>query len=77
MNQVCEFGSYCIPEGLLQQVGISPNDYVKMWSEGDSIIIQKLDLSCIFCGEELSGIEYKGKLICIQCLPELPDIYRV
>lgn len=75
MIQVDDSGCVTIPGGAREELGITPDDCLKMWIEDNTIILQKVEPCCVFCERIASAVEFKGKLICVQCIHELQFFY--
>lgn len=69
---VDNLGRLVIPVELRRAMGISVNDPVKMTVDGERIIVEKHQDSCLICGKYDNIIILKnGKKICASCIKEL------
>ena len=44
---------------------------LEIYVDGSSIILNKYQPACIFCGDSRDIISYKGKNVCDECLKDL------
>ena len=78
VRKVDQLGRLVLPKELRDTFGIEENKTViEIFTEGEVIILKKYEPCCIFCRESRNFIEYKGKLICKDCLEELYTIILV
>ena len=49
--------------GIIRKV-----DELEIYMEGDRIILQKFEPSCIFCSSARDLVSYRGKNICQECV---------
>ena len=49
--------------GIIRKV-----DELEIYMEGDRIILQKFEPSCIFCSSSRELVSYRGKNICQECI---------
>lgn len=47
---------------------------VEIFNEGITINLRKFAPRCVFCNASKSTKEYKGKLICQDCIEEIQEI---
>ena len=40
----------------------------------DKIILQKYEPGCIFCGNVENTVDYKGKVVCKDCLEDTNEL---
>lgn len=66
-------GRIVIPVRLRRRFELKPNDSLEIFTEGDSIIMRKYIASCVFCGNEDSLKELKGKYVCSNCISKLSE----
>ena len=68
VRRVDELGRVVIPKEMRRQLNIEVKDPIEIMSDGSSIILQKYENRCIFCGTVKPSIRYKDKLVCKRCL---------
>lgn len=64
-------GRLVIPKELRSSLGIREGSEVEIFAEDERIILRKFDPSCTFCGMTEELMEFRGKLICRDCLEQL------
>ncbi len=67
-RKIDELGRIVLPIELRRGLEIGEKDALEIYVEEDRIILRKYKPSCVFCGNEDSIIEYKGKNICADCI---------
>ena len=61
-------GRVVLPIELRRTLLIGSKDELEIYTEEDTIILKKYVEKCILCGESKSTIQFKGKLICRECI---------
>lgn len=74
VRKVDELGRVVIPIELRRTLGISEKDALEIYVDGERIILKKYEPACIFCGNAERVTHFKGKIICSECLTEMPKI---
>lgn len=72
VRQLDTLGRVVLPIELRRTMDIGTKDMIEIFVEDDHIILKKYNPSCVFCGDARGVIPIKGKLICKNCLAELP-----
>ena len=67
IRRVDELGRIVIPMSIRQTLGLNERDPVEIFMDGERIILQKHQSSCIFCGSTEDLIAYEGKNVCAAC----------
>ncbi len=70
-RRIDTLGRFVLPKELRKSLDINENDYLQIFTEGDSIILRKSQLSCILCGNHENLIDHHDKKICQRCVSEL------
>ena len=73
VRKVDELGRVVIPIELRRTLGISEKDALEIYVDGERIILKKYEPACIFCGNAEQVFHFKGKIICKECLNEMPQ----
>ncbi len=73
VRRLDDLGRIVLPRELRKVLDIRDRDPLEIYVEGASIILQKYEPSCIFCGSADNVSLYKGKNICEACLQELKN----
>ena len=73
-RKIDEVGRIVIPKSIRKKQGLIDGTPLDISLEGDKIIMQKSQSSCLFCNESAELTKFKGRRICKKCLAELKDI---
>ena len=68
IRKVDELGRIVLPIELRRTLDIAERDELEIYMEGDRIILQKFEPSCIFCSSSRELVSYRGKNICQECI---------
>ncbi len=71
VRKVDELGRIVLPIELRRTLDIAERDPLEIYVDGSSIILNKYQPSCIFCGNSQEITPFKGKNICASCLRDL------
>ncbi len=71
VRKVDQLGRVVIPKKIRTTLGIAEKDGLEIFMDSDKIILQKYEPACIFCGSADNVENYKGKIICGECLEEM------
>jgi transcriptional pleiotropic regulator of transition state genes len=71
VRSVDELGRIVIPKEMRTKMNISSSDPIEIYVEEDRIILKKYENACNFCGSSEGLTEFKGKMICSECIGEL------
>ncbi|GAB6099997.1 AbrB/MazE/SpoVT family DNA-binding domain-containing protein [Halanaerocella petrolearia] len=71
VRKVDSLGRIVIPIELRRTLGIDTKDPLEIYVDGSKVILKKYEPACIFCGNAGNVVDFKGKLICPECLEEL------
>jgi len=74
VRKVDELGRVVIPIELRRTLNIGEKDALEIFVEGDTIILQKYEPACIFCGEAKNVKMINGKRICPECIKEIGEM---
>ena len=67
-------GRIVLPKELRNVYNIQENKTVmEIYTEDDKIILKKYEPCCIFCKEAKGVINFRGKLICKDCLEDIKE----
>jgi transcriptional pleiotropic regulator of transition state genes len=70
VRRLDNLGRIVIPIELRETLGMS-NEPLEIFTDGGSIVLQRYQASCIFCGKTENIQKFKGKNICDECQKEL------
>ena len=71
VRKVDELGRIVLPAEIRQNMDIQVKDAIEIFTDGDSIILQKYQPSCIFCSNVDDVIYFKDKRVCKSCIKAL------
>lgn len=72
VRKIDNLGRIVIPKELRETMNIEVKDPIEIYvDENDKIILKKYQPACIFCGNAEDTIDYKGKVICSECLEKI------
>ena len=71
VRKVDELGRIVLPIELRRTLDIAERDPLEIYVDGTSIVLNKYQPACIFCGNSKDIISHKGKNICKACMAEL------
>lgn len=64
VRKVDQLGRVVLPMELRKTLNIEEKDPLEIYVEDEQIVLKKYEPSCIFCGEAIGTVNYKGKMIC-------------
>ena len=67
VRKVDELGRVVLPVELRRTLQIEERDSLEISLNGESIILQKQQNSCIFCGSKEDLLPFSGKQVCENC----------
>lgn len=73
VRRLDELGRIVIPIELRRTLDLADRDCLEIFTEGEQIILQKYQPTCIFCGEAKDIVNYKGKNICKCCMEDIKN----
>lgn len=73
VRKVDELGRVVIPIELRRTLGIGEKDALEIYVDGERIMLKKYEPACIFCGNAENVTYFKGKIVCNECISEIPS----
>ena len=73
VRRVDELGRIVLPVELRRTLDIAEKDALEIYVDGEQIVLKKYEPACVFCGEARDAINYKGKIVCNECLKEIKE----
>ena len=67
-------GRVVLPIEIRRKMDINNGDYLEIFIDKNSIILQKYAKSCAFCGTQEDILEFKEKYICRDCLENIKKV---
>ncbi len=74
VRAIDELGRIVLPVEYRTALDIKSGDMMRMELDGEKIVIQKNNPSCVFCGSEVALTKYNSKTICLNCIREISKI---
>lgn len=71
VRKIDELGRIVMPAEIRQTLGLQLRDAMEIYVDGDRVILQKYQPSCIFCTNADGLVLFGGKRICRECLAKL------
>ena len=71
VRKIDDLGRIVLPRELRKVLEINERDSIEIFVDGNFIMLQKYEPSCIFCGNAENVNGYKGKNICAVCMSDL------
>lgn len=72
VRKVDELGRVVIPIELRRNLEISEKDALEIYVDKDRIVLKKYEPACIFCGNAENVTNFKNKIVCSDCISEMP-----
>lgn len=73
-RKVDELGRVVIPMELRNRLKITEKDPLEIFIDGSSIVLKKINSSCIFCGSDKNLLSFDNKLICSNCKEKISNL---
>lgn len=74
VRKVDELGRIVIPIEMRRTLDVAERDDMEIFVEGNQIILQKHETSCIFCSSTFGLITFKGKNVCRRCVRNIGNV---
>jgi len=71
VRKIDDLGRIVLPMELRKVLEISERDSLEIFVDGNFIMLQKYEPSCIFCGSAENVNGYKGRNVCGACINDL------
>ncbi|HEY5652413.1 MAG TPA: AbrB/MazE/SpoVT family DNA-binding domain-containing protein [Acidimicrobiia bacterium] len=72
-RKIDDLGRIVIPAETRRLFNIREGDQLSISIEGSSIVLQKLENTCIFCGSTDAVMSFRGKGLCATCKSHLSE----
>lgn len=73
VRKVDDLGRIVLPKELRTVLDIEERDPLEIFVDGNYIMLQKYEPSCVFCGSSQHVSSFKGKNVCADCVSELKN----
>ncbi|MFW5976733.1 MAG: AbrB/MazE/SpoVT family DNA-binding domain-containing protein [Bacillota bacterium] len=74
VRKIDDLGRMVIPKELRKTMDINKKDPMEIFVENDRIILKKYEPGCIFCGDVENTVDFKGKVVCKNCLEKANNL---
>lgn len=74
VRKIDELGRLVLPIETRRALGLSAGEGVEIFVDGDRVILQKYEPSCIFCGSSCGLVSYHGRNVCVECIENMSNI---
>lgn len=71
VRKVDELGRVVIPIELRRTLGIDEKDALEIYTDNEKIVLKKYEPACIFCNSAENVLNYRGKLVCAECVKKM------
>lgn len=71
VRKIDELGRIVLPMSLRTTFDIKEKDSLEIFTEGNKIILQKYQPSCIFCNNADEVVLFEGKRLCKACIDKI------
>jgi len=68
VRKIDDTGSVVIPAELRRQLGFKEGNPVEIYMQDDTIVLQKIEPVCFFCGLSKDLHDFSGKKVCKECI---------
>lgn len=69
-----KLGRYVIPMEIRKNLDIKEKDILEVYTEGNKIVLKKVQESCTFCGNKDELQEINDKYVCKNCVKKLWEV---
>lgn len=77
IRPVDKMGRVVIPKEIREHLGVKNDiDSFEIYMDGNRIILQKFEPTCIFCGNLADSVELNGYVVCKNCIERLREIMK-
>ncbi len=76
VRRVDELGRIVLPIELRRTLDIAERDAMEIYVSDESIILKKLQPTCIFCGDTRGLVSFRDKSVCASCISQLNTAQR-
>lgn len=67
VRKIDDLGRIVVPAETRRLFNIHEGDELEIGVENESIVIRKLEASCVFCGSTEAISAFKGRGVCLEC----------
>ena len=74
IRKIDDLGRIVLPMELRRHMHIAPGDEMEIFVEGNMIVLEKYEPTCVFCGKSETLVEYADKNVCKACRKKLSTL---
>jgi len=74
VRKIDDLGRIVLPKELRKVLDIEERDPLEIFVDGSTVMLQKYQPSCVFCGNAGDIRPFKGKNVCTDCISEFTAI---
>lgn len=74
VRKLDRLGRVVIPKELRKSLSIKEGDSMEVFMDGDKVVLQKYQSSCIFCKNADDLIDMEDKKVCRNCINEMSKL---
>ena len=71
VRELDNLGRLAIPKELRQSHNMAVGTPFEIYIDGQDIIFKRYKPVCVFCGNSQKSIEFKGRIVCDECLKDI------
>ena len=71
VRKIDALGRVVLPIEIRRNLNLANEDCVEIFVNGDTVVLQRWNPTCVFCGSMENTKVYKEKVICENCLKEI------
>lgn len=74
IRKVDELGRIVLPAEMRRMLDIAERDSLEIYVDGTSVVLQKYEPTCVFCGSAQDILSYREKYVCLHCVRYLQSM---
>jgi len=71
VRKLDQLGRVVLPIELRRTLNIDIQDSLEIFVDDKQIMLKKYEPACLFCGNAMDTVYFKGKMVCNACLDEV------
>ncbi len=68
VRRLDELGRIVLPIDLRRKLDICDRDSLEIFTDGDTVVLKKYQVSCVFCSNADNLTDFNGKNVCRECI---------
>jgi len=70
-RKIDSLGRVVLPAEMRRQLGMETGDLVAITVDDGRVVLEKIEVRCVFCGSVEGLREFSDKLVCAACIDAL------